>query len=68
MVSSGYNVNLVDGEVWNFEAAGSNPATQTKIFRLHTAKIFATENRSIVGSSPTPRFMRRSPNGKALKM
>lgn len=29
MVFSGCNVNQVDGEVWNFEAAGSNPATQT---------------------------------------
>lgn len=28
--SSGYIVNLVDGGAWNSEAAGSNPATQTK--------------------------------------
>ena len=34
MVSSGYNVNQVDGEVWNFEAAGSNPATQTNFGEL----------------------------------
>ena len=34
MVLSGYIVNLVDGEAWNFEAAGSNPATQTSLYRV----------------------------------
>ena len=29
--TTGYIVNLVDGGAWNSEAAGSNPATQTKL-------------------------------------
>lgn len=28
---SGYIVNLVDGLIWSQEAAGSNPATPTKL-------------------------------------
>ena len=50
------------------EKVGSSILSQGTSFRLHTAKNLTTENRTIVGSTPTPRILRRSPNGKAVKM
>lgn len=46
------NVNLVDGLVWNEEAGGSNPPTQTNLYRLRimdNTLVYEAEN---IGSIP----------------
>ena len=48
---SGCNVNQVDGEVWNFEAAGSNPATQTSFWKYSTAVVHLLHTEMVSSSN-----------------
>ena len=61
-----YNVSPVDGLVWNEEAAGSNPATQTSLMRGSFNGKITGFHPVVKGSIPLPRtsFRMRSANSK----
>jgi hypothetical protein len=51
---SGCNVSQVDGLLWKQEAAGSKPATQTRVLQRRGAVVLTGLIRLVIGGSNPP--------------